>query len=288
MSQNGFHYFEQGLRDYRPKFNRQPFQFQHSLAGHPLFELPRLVELVLSRPSQDFYFDQGEASVGQRWGSMPAKTLSLPEAIQKIEHAQAWIVINHAERAPEYRQLLDQALDEVLGDWEFRNQIKSREVIIFVSSPRRVTTYHIDRECNFLLQVSGEKTVYIFDRDDREILTEREIEQFWSRDNNAAQYKPQYQDRALAVPLTSGTGVHIPVNYPHWVQNGDCVSVSVSINFQFHDRTRANIYRMNYALRQLGLDPTPPGRVAWKDSLKGLAMTPLVAGGRVLRRNKSA
>jgi hypothetical protein len=278
--------FEESLRDAQDRFDRQAFQFRHLLAEHPLFKIPRLVELVLSRPANEFYFDQGDAAIDQRWNSMPAKTLSLEQAIYKIEQAKAWIIINHAERDPQYRQLLDRALDEILAGSGLERHVKSREVIIFVSSPGRVTTYHIDRECNFLLQIAGDKTIYVFDRNDREILTEEEVEQFWSQDNNAAKYKPQYQERAMAFHLTPGTGVHIPVNCPHWVKNGDKVSVSVSINFQFHDRFRANIYRMNYLMRKAGLRPTPPGQAGWKDSLKGMAMTPLVEGRRMVRRVK--
>ncbi len=287
MSTNGHHYFSKSLQQANHKFNQQPFQFTHFLTDHPLFELPRLVDLVLSRPSRDFYFDQGDARVEQRWNSMPPKTLTIKQAMEQIERAKAWIVINHAERNPEYRHLLDQALDELLAGWKFKNQIKSREVIIFVSSPHRVTTYHIDRECNFLLQIAGEKTIYIFNRDDREILTEQEIEEFWAIDNNAAKYKREYQHRALAVRMTPGTGVHIPVNCPHWVQNGDGISVSVSINFQFKDWTRANIYRTNYFMRRLGLNPIPPGRSDWKDSLKGFGLIPVVTGHRLIRQIKS-
>lgn len=279
-------YFEASLRDARDRFDRETFKFRHFLTDQPLFRIPRVLELVLSRPANEFYFDHGEARIDQRWGSMPPKTLTVDEAIRKIEEAKAWVVINHAERDPKYRELLDDTLNEILADSPLRRFIKSREVIIFVSSPRRITTYHIDRECNFLLQIAGDKMVHVFDRNDPQILSEEEAEVFWSRDNNAAVYKPQHENRARVFHLTPGTGVHMPVNFPHWVQNGDEVSVSVSINFQFHDWYRANVYRMNYLLRRAGLHPTAPGRVAWKDSLKGLAMIPLVEGRRLLRRTK--
>lgn len=279
-------HFAEGLRGSQNKFNRQPFQFVHNLAGHPLFQLPRVVELALSRPARDFYFDHGDARIDQRWAEMPARGLSLQEAIIRIRESNAWIVLSHAERDPQYRGLLDEVLDEALAGWRFRNQVKSREVIIFVSSPRRLTTYHIDRECNFLLQIAGEKTIHIFDREDRDVLSEEELERFWSIDNNAAKYKPAYQDRALTVSLTPGTGVHIPVNCPHWVQNGDDVSISVSINFQFHDWTRANVYRMNHAMRRLGFRPTPPGLTPWKDAVKGRGLTPLIAGRELMRKFK--
>jgi hypothetical protein len=159
-------------------------------------------------------------------------------------------------------------------------QIKSREVIVFITSPNRITSYHIDTECNFLLQVRGEKQISVFDRNDREVLTELELERFWSVDTNAAVYKPQFQDRAATWTLRPGGGVHIPVNCPHWLRNADNVSVSVSINFRYVDGVRGDLYRANHVLRRLGLRPRPPFASATIDRLK----RPLGAGARHLRR----
>src|SRR5438270_332982 len=83
--------------------------------------------------------------------------------------------------------------------------------IIFITSPLRVSSYHIDRECNFLLQIRGAKTIHVFDQNDREVLSEQELESFWTVDNNAAVYKPQLQNRANSYLLQPGCGVHIPV-----------------------------------------------------------------------------
>jgi hypothetical protein len=76
--------------------------------------------------------------------------------------------------------------------------------------------------------------------------------------------------------MTPGTVVHIPVNAPHWVKNHDNVSISVSVNFQFRDRMLANVYRANYALRKLGVRPTPPGRSGLRDLLKSCVVEPAV------------
>ena len=135
------------------------------------------------------------------------------------------------------------------------SQVLVEDIIIFVTSPKRVTTYHIDRECNFLLQIRGAKTLHVFDREDREVLSEEEIERFWAVDFNAAVYKPHLQHRAKSYKLVPGMGVHIPVNCPHWVENDDNVSISLSVNFQFKDPLRANTYRANFLLRKLGLRP---------------------------------
>ena len=143
---------------------------------------------------------------------------------------------------------------------DLRPVMRSKEGIIFVTSPSRVTAYHIDRECNFLVQLRGSKHISIFDRNDREVLPEVERERFWTVDNNAAVYKPDLQNRASVFEMKPGTGVHIPVNAPHWVQNGNNVSITFAITFQFHDHVLADVYRTNYYLRKMGLAPVPPGR----------------------------
>jgi hypothetical protein len=263
------------------KFDKVSFEVSHSLATHPLLQLPLLMELaertVKLRPA-DLHYDAGNVHVDQRWDEIPDAPFSAQEAMRRIENCGAWIIFKSAQRDPEYRILLDRGLAELkeLIGQEVQSKILVEDIIIFVTSPKRVTTYHIDRECNFLLQIQGTKTVYVFDRKDREVLTEEEIERFWSKDFNAAVYKPHLQHRAVVHRLRPGTGVHIPVNCPHWVQNDDNVSISLSVNFQFKDPLRANAYRANYLLRKLGLHPLPPGRSPLRDSIKSHAVRPMV------------
>src|SRR6185437_15854277 len=132
--------------------------------------------------------------------------------------------------------------------------------------------YHIDKECSLLLQVHGNKTIHVFDQNDREVLTELELERFWSVDNNAAIYKPEYQGRAKTFLLEPGKAVHIPINAPHWLQNGDDISVSINQNFEYRNERLANIYRANYYARRMGLAPLPPGQSAVRDRIKDHGM----------------
>jgi len=164
---------------------------------------------------------------------------------------------------------------EITGH-ELEKQVKFAEVILFITSPQRLTTYHIDRECNFVAQIRGNKTIYIFDKYDREVLPEAEIERFWAVDSNAAVYKPQLQSHAGAFLLKPGNGVHIPVNAPHWLQNHDDISITASLNFKFKDSVIGNIYRANYVMRKMGLKPTPPGTSSMRDSMKRAAATTVV------------
>jgi hypothetical protein len=266
---------------FREQFNRTSFEISHYLASHPLFQLSALMELAdrtLKVRPQDLHYDAGEVRVDQRWDEIARSPFSAKEALRRVENCGAWLVFKSAQRDPEYRVFLDRGLAELKAHMGsgIDSQIMVEDIIIFVTSPKRVTTYHIDRECNFLLQICGTKTLHVFDREDREVLSEEEIERFWAVDFNAAVYKQHLQTRAKSYKLTPGVGVHIPVNCPHWLENDDNVSVSLSVNFQFKDELRANAYRANFLLRKLGLNPTPPGESHVLDTMKSYAVVPIV------------
>ena len=274
--------------DFREQFNRNPFPVRHQLAGHPLFELPNLMEFarrVAVESPQHIHYDTGDVGINQRWSETARGGLPVDEAIRRIQEEQAWIFFKWAEKDPDYSALLDHCLSQIqeLSGVDLQRVMRVREAIIFITSPNRVTTYHIDRECNFLLQIAGSKTINVFDREDRQVLTEEELERFWSVDNNAAQYKEQYQERAHVFHLQPGDGVHIPVNCPHWLKNDNNVSISLSVNFQYKDSARGNLYRANYALRKLGIRPRPPGQSSWRDAVKSCAMAGVVRAGRLVR-----
>ncbi|MGA8103058.1 MAG: hypothetical protein WB869_12935 [Candidatus Acidiferrales bacterium] len=270
-------------------FNRKSFEIRHHLATHPLFQLPKLLELAertLKNRPKEIYYDAGDVSVEQRWDAIPKKPFSAVEAMQRVETCGAWFIFRSAQNDPEYRVFLDKGLAELkqhMGPG-IDSKIMVEDIIIFVTSPKRVTTYHIDRECNFLLQIRGTKSLYVFDREDREVLPEEEMERFWTVDNNAPIYKPHLQQRATTYHLAPGNGVHIPVNCPHWLQNDDNVSVSLSVNFQFKDPLRANVYRANYWLRKFGWKPTPPGKSPILDSFKAQAVKPVLLAQSVYDR----
>ncbi len=268
-------------------YGHRPFSFSHRLAGHPLFGMDRLLELAeaLTHISKAYSYNCSQAGIGQRWDEMPTPKIGLIDALRNIETADAWVQLNKAETVPAYRELLESCLDEMqrASGRDLSGLMKYRNCTIFISSPNRITNYHIDREWNCLLQIQGSKRVSIFDRNDREVLPEREIERFWTVDNNSAIWKPQFEDRARVFELTPGEGVHIPINSPHWVKNGPEVSVSLSVNFHLHDRLLAYVYRSNHWLRRAGLRPTPPGRSKWLDLAKGNGYASIRSLGNRLR-----
>ncbi len=264
--------FEASNPAFQQSFDEKPFEFTHSFtASHPLFNLAALRRL-LDDPAvrATAIYDAVDVRVDQRWDSLPKQKPPVEQVFDEIETSEGWIMMRHMHRLSQYNELLKACLAEVkkLSGHSIDSDKKSQEAIIFVTSPNRKTPYHIDRECNFLMQVSGEKTINVFDRNDRDVVPEQELETFWSKDNNAGVYKPQFQDRAFVRVMRPGTGVHIPVNSPHWLQNRDNVSISLSISYQYKDWRRKNVYQANYFLRKIGLTPTPPGRSALLDYTK--------------------
>ena len=253
-------------------FNKRQFQIQHHLAEHPLFQLPRLLELAremaAERPT-DVYYDSRVTDIGSRWGSSPGE-FPVDETIKRLESAGAWIDLKAAERSAPYAAVLNGCISDLLqiSGRQLERKMRRKEMAIFLTSPKRISTYHIDSECNFLLQLRGEKNISIFSKYDREVLSEEEIERSWAADTNAAKYKPHLQHRADVVHLSPGVGVHIPVNAPHWVENGDNISISVAILYHWWSREYLDLYAANYCLRKLGLSPRPPFQSAILDAVK--------------------
>ncbi len=258
---------------FRGKFNRAPFLIRHRLADHPLFSLSRLIELSRRLPEESVKYTGANISIATPLYDGPRTGLSTQETIRQIEECGSWMVLKNVEIDPEYRALLDGCLDEVR---EFSESIHpgmcQREGFIFVSSPAAVTPYHMDPEHNFLLQIRGEKQLHVWDGWDRSVLSEVELEQYFFGSDRQLVFKQEYRPKAAAFGVTPGLGLHVPVATPHWVENGDAVSISFSITFRSRASERQQIvHRVNQALRRRGVTPSPYAASAAKDWLKVLA-----------------
>lgn len=276
---------------FRASFNRQPFILRHQLTNHPLFTLPRLVELAQKLPASCVRYNAGDVPVNERLYMGPKTGLSIEETIHRIEQCNSWLVLKFVEQDEEYGQLLHECLDEIQAFSEPLDPgMHSRAGFIFVSSPSSVTPYHLDPEYNFLLQIRGHKTVHLFDAADRAVLSDQELEKYFiASDKYNLSFKDEYQPRASLHELSPGLGLHFPVTAPHWVKNGDSVSISFSITFRTpqSDR-RGRIYDINGRLRRIGLQPSPYGRSAIKDAAKLYAARALALARRMKRRPDSS
>lgn len=253
----------------RSQFGRRPFLVRHHLISHPLFALPRLVELAKRLPAKSVEYNAGNVPVSLDPAKTPRNGLSPEETIRRIEECRSWLGLRNVEQDPEYRALLAGCVDEVRPF--AKGAIYEPAAFIFVSSPAAVTPYHMDPEENLLLQICGRKQVHIFDPSDRSLLSEEELERFYSGAHCNLVYREAYAPKARTFELAPGAGVHIPLTAPHWVQNGPEVSISFSITMNTKDCYRiSHVHGLNARLRRWGLRPSPVGQSALRDALKQL------------------
>lgn len=263
------------LAQCRRELHNMAFAAHHPLAGHPLFTIDALAKVAeeACKRKGDVYVDAGDLTLADKWGSTPRPNMTIPEIIDRIETAGAWLVMKHVEVNPAYKALLDEYeafVRDVAGP-EGSALLSNAEMLVFITSPRRKTPFHFDAEVNFLVQIQGSKDLWVCDPTDRTVTTEEELEQYYSGAMNAGTYKPHAEKLATQFTLHPGDAVHIPTHGAHWVQNHDNVSISLSLNMEF-PRRYGDTYRANHYMRKLGLKPRPPGSSEWIDRSKAVAI----------------
>jgi hypothetical protein len=246
--------------------NRSPFLFAHGLARHPLFDLSRLRRL-------------SRLAIEQDQGLGPAQPVDKAQRIREMEgqmadlaHGKHWLKVSAADRIdPEYAELLQRLLAEIedLSGMSIRSRMTWCGLDVFMNSPNLQVPYHFDHDCNFLMQISGEKDDNLFDPDDRNVLSEAEIEDYYRGNKIAGRFRESIMTAAKCHHLSPGVGVHHPPLAPHLIRNGNEVSVSVAAYFVLPEHERvARVYQSNHFIRKLGMRPRPPGLSRWSDSVK--------------------
>ena len=260
-------------------FGKKPFLFSHNLDSNELFTTSSVEKLadIWSRDGDKkgfFYLDRKF----REWGSEDHKA-SLVEAFRHSDLSRMRMKLSFIHTQPGYSQILETMTGELsqLTGVDLPKKYKPPMETLFLSSPNEFTPYHIDSEDSFLLQIQGTKAIYIFDGSDSEILNVRDIEKYWAQ--NQIDLRDEIRSRATRFEMEPGTGVHIPMHFPHMVESGPISSMSLSIGYESVGFDR-NLYRVNHQLRKLGLNPAPPGKHKVIDDTK----MAVFAGARTLSR----
>jgi hypothetical protein len=277
--------------DFASNYNKKSFAFKHGLAANPLFQLSSLIQYSHRLPADGglAYWSNGIAKVDDRWDQSAGPRYSLQDTIANITDNNSLVMLKRVEMDSVYGPVVRQIMDTVVnlsGPALSGDMIIGRATLL-IASPRRLTSYHIDSDTNFLFQVHGDKKFSVFDQTDRSLITDLELERYYSGDLNGAKFNEARQKDAQVYELGAGIGVHVPCMAPHWARNTDSVSVALSVNFDLRSIVRlARIYKLNHRLRHYGLTPTPPGKSRPRDRLKLAAAGGLAAMRRVLHRQR--
>ena len=273
----------------RAHFLKAPFTLKHGLAGHPLFSLPRLVELAKSMPRDRIEYNSGKVAIGVKPEDVPKIDRPAEDVIAAIETANAWMVIKMVEHDPEYRALLEGFVSEAnLVAGRKADDYSDLQGFIFVSSANATTPFHVDAEENILIQIRGDKFVRTFDNADRSLISEEHMEISPSKHRNQ-KYDPSFEARATLHELKPGDALHMPYMIPHWVSTGETYSISMAMTWKTPEVKRLNKIRlMNGTLRRFGLPQKPPGVSPLMDAVKVMAHDLMRAVIDPLRKSEAA
>jgi hypothetical protein len=253
-----------------PQLNARACWVRHRLTDHPLFALPRLLQLAKALPAKYVRINSGAVPVNATPDQIPGTGLSIDESFARLEDSDTRIMLQAIDFDPEYKDLLYRCIGELeaLGHPCMRD-IASRVGYIFISAPNMTTPYHMDPEINYLLQIRGKKTFFILPGDDRTILPEEEIELFYSGLHDALVFPDEAKNRAVPFEMAPGDGVHVPVNHPHWVTTDNEVTISFALTIETAaTHRRGTIYAVNHLLRRRGFKPVPYGQSPTRDFFK--------------------
>jgi hypothetical protein len=240
----------------RAKLGREPFTVRHELVDHPLTTLDALADLADELPVERVEHNLGNVPEVAPGGEVPQADMTPGEMVRTIETNGCWVVLPFHGVA-RYDDLLNELIDEfrpLLRPDE--GEIRYRQGVFFLSAPSSVTPAHVDVEQGFLLQIKNGKDMKIGKFADA-ATGQREIERMQSGGHrNIESLPPEMRE----VHLDPGDGVHVPAFFPHTVNNGPAVSVSLSVAVRTEATLRESaVHSANARLRRLGLSPTRPG-----------------------------
>jgi hypothetical protein len=246
-----------------------PVRLTHGLGDQPLLSLPALADLAERMPPGSVEYNRGDLPLGILAEDTPANGLSLGDTIRTIESNGSWAVLKNVERDPDYAALLDAALADIRPVVEAATgPMLHREAFIFISSPGSITPFHMDPEHNILLQLRGTKTMTVFPAHDPQTVPPEKAEDFSRGGHRNLAWHDHFADRGLAVDLVPGAAIHVPVKAPHFVKNGDAVSVSFSITWRsVRSVAEGELHSLNARLRARHLPLVKVSRAPEKQHL---------------------
>ncbi len=268
--------------------------FHHNYHLHPLLQLGRLEELAheLAKLNRCRFMAPGTTvtSPFNHKGTSPDGR-SIADVFARMEEPGSWIALYNIEGDATYKNFLWEVIASAEHLLKREEKVFEMRGFIFVSSPPSATPFHIDRENNFWMMIRGQKTMTLWDRNDRDTVAAPDVEQLiLNRSLDNVKLTEAKRARGREFVCGPGDGLFWPSTTPHmaiserdWVTPGNGISISIGIDF-YTDVTRRNAYvhTANTVLRRFGLRPRSPEHSPW-DPLKYAAGRMTVGLLRVVR-----
>jgi cupin superfamily protein len=262
---------------------RRPVEFTHGLTGDPRFSLDAIARLGDELGAESISAEKAAKPLvsSDAGATTTLDVVAVSDQIRSLAANDSWFTLLNIEQSEPYRQLVDQLLEGMAADAGIDPAtMKRRMGFVFASSPGSVTSAHFDIEHSFLLQLEGHRTLgfgEFADRDDRE----REVHRYWNGSFGRLDTMPT---QVSEVALAPGRGAYIPPYTPHWLNNGDNTSLSLTITFFNRDNAdESMVQAFNEKLRKVGIDPKVYGDARGRDRAKVAFMRVYGAAKRRIR-----
>ena len=273
--------------------NFQPWKVtpvRHRISDHYLLKPDQLIELSKRLEQQGrIRTHTSSAKADTPFNHAPEmhpNSASAAETLERIREAKAWLSLLNVQTDPTYRQLIDEVMDGIRPLVEAKDPNMSyRGGWIFISSPNTITPFHFDKEHNFILQIYGRKTVYVWDPDDYVVISQLARDRFHARhDRDLIVWKEEFRKRAHRFAFGPGDGAYMPSTAPHLVEVGEDPSITFSFTY-YTDSTRRQSM-LHYArghLAEHGINLPDVGKYNLLDQIVYHSALPVRATVRAVR-----
>lgn len=249
------------LQNWQPgfadKFGKETLHLEHGLHKSELFTDERLASLIEKADRTNYHVNTRAAGADGKKRRREGEfgKLSGMEILDAVRTGDIWINL----RAP---QVADPAYGEMLRDMysEFENRVPGLDTFkhgttILISSPNAYVPYHCDVPGQMLWQIRGRKRVWLYPAE-MPFLSQNAIEKLILGEMHETDmvHQDAFDEKAEIIDLEPGHMLHWPLNYPHRVENHDCLNVSVTT--EHYTKEIRTSYAVNYAnglLRKAGV-----------------------------------
>jgi hypothetical protein len=255
------HTFQQQLA------SRTPTPFRHGLVGHPLLTLDSIADLGAELPAESVSAEVGDKPLAAGAAAGVAVQVDdIGAQIRDIAVNSKWFTLLHIQQADRYRLLVDEILDGLAAVSGLpASSLRRRMGFLFASSPGAVTAAHFDIEHSFCMQLEGTRLLGFGKFADAE-QREAHVKSYWNGDFGRFDTLPEVTAEHEIGP---GDGCYIPPYTPHWIQNYDKTSLSLTVTFFNDDNEHESLVQaFNTKVQKVGVNPSAYGQAPRRDRAK--------------------
>ncbi|MDJ0920379.1 MAG: hypothetical protein QNI84_04580 [Henriciella sp.] len=214
------------------RFGKHILEATHDLGSLPVFSDDGLAALLDAYPRESLgvwtFGTHGEGEAPAIRGR--ADDLSGAEIMDAVRRGQIWLNLREANlKLPKLQPIAS----EIFGSLEaaaFR-KLRKQDMGLLISSPHVHVHYHLDIPLVALLQLRGEKRIWLYPAEESFAPSSMIEDMVHMRKEEGLHFEAQFDEHAAVVDLKPGMGLTWPQMAPHRVQNADCVNVSLSCEY---------------------------------------------------------